>query len=239
MILYPAIDLYQAQAVRLEKGRFDRMTVYDADPVSRAQRMKDEGATHLHLVDLEGARFGSTSNLPVIGQIAERTGLFLEVGGGIRSMETIRRYLDLGVSRVILGTAAVEQEELLEEALALIGDAVAVGVDLLDGMVAVRGWEERSGWTADAFFRHLADLGVRTVICTDISRDGILAGSNHALYERLNSLYPVDIIASGGVSGLEDLRALRKLGMAGAIIGKAYYSGAVSLKEALGEVCEC
>ena len=239
MILYPAIDLYQAQAVRLEKGRFDRMTVYDADPVSRAQRMKDEGATHLHLVDLEGARFGSTSNLPVIGQIAERTGLFLEVGGGIRSMETIRRYLDLGVSRVILGTAAVEQEELLEEALALIGDAVAVGVDLLDGMVAVRGWEERSGWTADAFFRHLADLGVRTVICTDISRDGILAGSNHALYERLNSLYPVDIIASGGVSGLEDLRTLRKLGMAGAIIGKAYYSGAVSLKEALGEVCEC
>ena len=239
MILYPAIDLYQARAVRLEKGRFDRMTVYDADPVSRAQRMKDEGVTHLHLVDLEGARFGSTSNLPVIGQIAGRTGLFLEVGGGIRSMETIRRYLDLGVSRVILGTAAVEKEDLLEEALAQYGEAVAVGVDLLDGKVAVRGWEEQSSWTADAFFQHLTDLGVRTVICTDISRDGILAGSNHALYEGLSSRYPVDLIASGGVSGLEDLRALRELGMAGAIIGKAYYSGAVSLREALEEVRKC
>ncbi|MBO7422180.1 MAG: 1-(5-phosphoribosyl)-5-((5-phosphoribosylamino)methylideneamino)imidazole-4-carboxamide isomerase, partial [Oscillospiraceae bacterium] len=130
MILYPAIDLYQAQVVRLEKGRFDRMTVYDKDPVARALQMREEGATHLHLVDLEGARFGSTANLPVIEQIAARTGLFLEVGGGIRSMEAIRRFLDLGVSRVILGTAAVENEELLEEALEQCGKAIAVGVDL-------------------------------------------------------------------------------------------------------------
>ena len=208
MILYPAIDLYQAQAVRLEKGRFDRMTVYDKDPVARALHMRDEGATHLHLVDLEGARFGSTANL-------------------------------LGVSRVILGTAAVENEELLEEALEHYGKAVAVGVDLLDGAVAVRGWEEKSRWTAEAFFGHLTDLGVQTVICTDISRDGMLGGSNHALYEELNTSFSIDLIASGGVSSLEDLRALRDLGMAGAILGKAYYSGAVSLPDALKEAEAC
>ena len=239
MILYPAIDLYQAQAVRLEKGRFDRMTVYDKDPVAIALHMRDEGATHLHLVDLEGARYGSTANLPVIEQIAARTGLFLEAGGGIRSMEAIRRYLELGVSRVILGTAAVENEELLEEAMEQYGKAVAVGVDLLDGAVAVRGWEEKSRWTAEAFFGHLTDLGVQTVICTDISRDGMLGGSNHALYEELNTSFSIDLIASGGVSSLEDLRALRNLGMAGAILGKAYYSGAVSLPDALKEAEAC
>ena len=239
MILYPAIDLYQAQAVRLEKGRFDRMTVYDKDPVGRALRMRDEGATHLHLVDLEGARFGNTANLTVIEQIAARTGIFLEAGGGIRSMEAIRRYLDLGVSRVILGTAAVEDEELLKEALERYGKAVAVGVDLLDGMVVVKGWEEQSRWTAEAFFQHLTDLGVQTVICTDISRDGMLGGSNHTLYEEINTRFPIELIASGGVSSLEDLRALRDLGMAGAILGKAYYSGAVSLPDALKEAEAC
>ena len=239
MILYPAIDLYRQQAVRLEKGRFDRMTVYDPDPVARAAKIREEGATHLHLVDLEGARSGSTANLPVIGRIARETDLFLEVGGGIRSMETICRYLDLGVSRVILGTAAVEDEALLSEALARFGEQIAVGVDLLDGFVAVHGWEQQSQWTADAFFAHLTKLGVQTVICTDISRDGILSGSNHALYEALNDRFPIDLIASGGVSGMEDLRALAALGMAGAIIGKAYYSGAVSLRKALQEVESC
>lgn len=239
MILYPAIDLYQAQAVRLEKGRFDRMTVYDKDPVDRALRMKDEGASHLHLVDLEGARSGSTVNLPVIEKIAARTGIFLEVGGGIRNMEAVQRYLDLGVSRVILGTAAVENEEFLQNALGQHGRDVAVGVDLLDGAVAVRGWEIQSRWTAEAFFQHLEELGVSTVICTDISRDGMLGGSNHALYEELNRRFQMDLIASGGVSGLEDIRALRMLGMAGAILGKAYYSGAVSLPEALREAEAC
>ena len=239
MILYPAIDLYQGQVVRLEKGRFDRITVYDRDPVARAARMQEEGTSHLHVVDLEGARFGSTANLPVIEQIAKTTGIFLEVGGGIRDMDTIRRYLASGVSRVILGTAAGEQEELLQQALEEHGDAVAVGVDLLDGAVAVRGWEQQSRWTAEAFFQHLTELGVQTVICTDISRDGMLGGSNHALYESLNQRFPVDLIASGGVSGLEDLRALRSLGMAGAILGKAYYSGAVSLKDALKEAEAC
>lgn len=239
MILYPAIDLYLGQVVRLEKGRFDRMTVYDKDPVARAVRMKDDGATHLHLVDLEGARTGSTANLPVIRQIVAETGLFLEVGGGIRDRDTIRRYLDLGVSRIILGTAAVENEELLCSSLEEFGTAVAVGVDLADGMVAIRGWEEKSKWTAYDFFLHLMKLGVRTVICTDISRDGMLGGSNHALYEKLISQFSMDLIASGGVASLEDLRGLRELGMAGAILGRAYYSGAVSIPDALKEAEAC
>ena len=239
MILYPAIDLYLGQVVRLEKGRFDRMTVYDKDPVACAVRMKDDGATHLHLVDLEGARTGSTANLPVIRQIVAETDLFLEVGGGIRDRDTIRRYLDLGVSRIILGTAAVENEELLCSALEEFGTAVAVGVDLADGMVAIRGWEEKSKWTAYDFFLHLMKLGVRTVICTDISRDGMLGGSNHALYEKLISQFSMDLIASGGVASLEDLRGLRELGMAGAILGRAYYSGAVSIPDALKEAEAC
>ena len=233
MILYPAIDLYAGQAVRLEKGDYSRMTVYDPDPVRRAKEMHDEGATHLHLVDLEGARSGKTDNLPVIRRIAEETGLFLELGGGIRDLATARRYLDLGVSRVILGTAAAEDDAFLRSALENFGEAVAVGVDLLDGRVRTRGWEKDSTWTAEDFFTHLVALGLRTVICTDISRDGMLAGTNLELYARLNAGYPMDLIASGGVSSLDDLLALKDLGMAGAIVGKAYYTGAVTIPAAL------
>ena len=233
MILYPAIDLYDGMAVRLRQGRYDDMTVYDRDPKSLALRMRDAGATHLHMVDLEGARSGSTVNLRLIEQIAGTSGLFIELGGGIRSMDTIRRYLDCGISRAILGTAAVEDESLLREALDTFGEQIAVGVDLKDGFVAVRGWEEKSSWTAEAFFEHLTELNVRTVICTDISRDGVLAGSNHELYASLTERFPIDLVASGGVSSLEDIRGLRALGMSGAILGRAYYSGAVSLAEAL------
>ncbi len=233
MILYPAIDLYAGQAVRLEKGDYSRMTVYDPDPVGRAKSMRSDGADHLHLVDLEGARSGKTDNLPVIRRIAEETGLFLELGGGIRDLETAQKYLDIGVSRVILGTAAAEDDAFLQRALETFGDAAAVGVDLLDGRVRTRGWEKDSAWTAEDFFEHLASLGVRTVICTDISRDGMLAGTNLELYARLNADYPMDLIASGGVSSLEDLRALKALGMAGAIVGKAYYTGNVTIPAAL------
>ena len=238
MILYPAIDLFEGQAVRLRQGRYDDMTVYDRDPEALALRMRDSGATHLHMVDLEGARSGSTANLDLIERIAARSGLFIELGGGIRTMETIRRYLDCGISRTILGTAAVENEDLLREALENYGEKIAVGVDLRDGCVAVRGWEEKSAWTAEQFFRHLSELCVRTVICTDISRDGVLTGSNHELYASLTEMFPMDLIASGGVSSLEDLRGLKALGMAGAILGRAYYSGAVSLKDALEAVKE-
>ncbi len=233
MILYPAIDLFRGQVVRLERGRFDKMTVYDTDPVARARRILEEGAGHLHLVDLEGARDGTTPNLTVIERIVSETGLFTEVGGGIRSMETAGRYLEAGVSRVILGTAAVENEAFLRDALDTWGERVAVGVDLLDGFVSVRGWEQSSSLRAEAFLERLAELHVKTVICTDISRDGMLAGSNHSLYERLNRDYPMEFIASGGVSGIEDIRGLRELGCAGAILGKAWYSGAVSIPDAL------
>ena len=233
MILYPAIDLYRGQAVRLEKGRFDKITVYDNDPVARAKRIREEGAGHLHVVDLEGARDGTTPNLALIEQIVREAGLFTEAGGGIRSMETAARYLEAGVSRIILGTAAVENEMFLKEALNMWGERVAVGVDLLDGYVSVRGWEKNSSLRAEDFLEKLAAMHVKTVICTDISRDGMLAGSNHDLYKRLNRDYPMAFIASGGVSGIEDIRALRELGCAGAILGKAWYSGTVSIPEAL------
>lgn len=233
MILFPAIDLYNGQAVRLRQGRYDEMTVYHDDPQSLAVQMCDEGADHLHLVDLEGAREGTTSNWKSIEKIAGIRGLFLELGGGIRSMDVISRCLDCGISRVILGTAAVENENLLIEALSRYGEQIAVGVDLKDGKVAIRGWEKQTSWTAREYFNRLVQLGVKTVICTDISRDGLLAGSNHELYCELNSEYPIDLIASGGVSSLEDIAALRGIGMSGAILGRAYYTGAVRLSDAL------
>lgn len=233
MILYPAIDLFEGKAVRLRKGNYSEMTVYHEDPPALARSMAAQGADHLHLVDLEGARSGGNPNFRTVEAIAAVPGLFLELGGGIRSMETVQRALDCGVSRVILGTAAVEDEAFLIQALSRYGGQIAVGVDLKDGFVAVRGWERQSAWTAEAFLSHLTELGVQTVICTDISRDGILAGSNHALYRKLNAEYSLDLIASGGVSSAEDLRALRDIGMAGAILGRAYYSGAVTIPEAL------
>ena len=233
MILYPAIDLYDGKAVRLKRGRYDDMTVYSDDPLSLARRIRNEGATHLHMVDLQGARSGETDNLNLIEKIASESGLFIELGGGIRSLETIRGYLNAGISRVILGTAAAENEELLTEALSRFGEAVAVGADLKDGFVAVRGWEQQSAWTAEEYFRHLAVLGVTTVICTDVSRDGMLQGSNHALYETLARNFPMHLIASGGVSSLDDLTALRDLGLHGAIVGKAWYTGAVTIPDAL------
>ncbi len=233
MILFPAIDLYKKQAVRLRQGRYDDMTVYDSDPVSLSLRMRDEGASHLHMVDLEGARSGSTANLDLIEKIADESGLFIELGGGIRNMDTVRRYLDCGISRVILGTAAVENEEFLQNALNSYGEKIAVGVDLKEGYVAIHGWEKKSAWTAEEFFQHLADIRVETVICTDISRDGVLAGSNHELYADLTARFPIQIIASGGVSSLDDIRGLKELGMFGAILGRAYYSGAVKLSDAI------
>ncbi len=236
MILYPAIDLYQRQAVRLLRGNYSEMTVYDRDPEALALRMRDAGATHLHMVDLEGARSGSTANLKLIEKIAAHSGLFIELGGGIRNMENIRAYLDCGISRVILGTAAAEDEDLLRDALTCYGERIAVGADLKDGYVAVRGWEVKSAWTAQDYFSHLTGLGVRTVICTDISRDGVLSGSNHELYASLIEDFPIDLIASGGVSSLEDIAGLCDLGLSGAILGRAYYTGAVSLPDAL-EIC--
>ena len=236
MKLYPAIDLYEGKAVRLFKGEYQQMPVYNENPVAVAMDFQKAGATCIHLVDLEGAKFGTTSNLPVIEKLVRSTDLFVEVGGGIRTMETIDAYLSIGVNRVILGTAAVTDRAFLEAALQEYGEKVAVGVDLKDGYVAIKGWTEKSQWTADAFFSDLEKLGVSAVICTDISRDGAMQGTNRALYRELSQKYKIQLIASGGVSSLGDEKALKEMDLHGAIIGKAYYTGAINLCDAL-EVC--
>ncbi len=234
MKLFPAIDLYDKKAVRLYKGDYNEMTVYDNNPVNVAKKFEAAGAACIHLVDLEGAKMGETPNLDVIRNIVSETNLFAEVGGGIRSMEVIKAYLDAGVSRVILGTAAVTNEAFLHEALASYGEKIAVGVDLRDGYVAIKGWTENSDLRYDVFLTKLQNLGVSTVICTDISRDGAMKGTNLALYQELSEKFPkINFIASGGVSSLDDVRALRKMNVYGAIIGKAYYTGAIDLGEAV------
>ena len=233
MNIFPAIDLVDKKAVRLFKGDYAQMTVYSEDPVAVAKAMEAEGARFLHLVDLEGARDGGTPNLEIVRRVAAETGLFVEIGGGVRDRATIETYLDAGVDRVILGTAAVRDEALLCAALADWGEKIAVGADVRDGRIAVKGWLEETDWTLEAFAARMQALGVKTLICTDISRDGAMRGANRELYRRLSETCSVDITASGGVSSLEDIRALRALGLYGAIVGKAYYTGAIRLKEAL------
>ena len=233
MYIYPAIDLYGGKAVRLYKGDYAQMTVYSDDPVSVARDFAAAGASHIHLVDLEGAKIGKPANLDTIAKIVEATGLFAEVGGGIRDMETVDSYLSIGVSRVILGTAAVKDPDFLKEALAKYGEKIAVGVDLKDGLVAIKGWTETSDLKAEDFFIQMQNLGIKTIICTDISRDGAMKGTNRELYRDLSAKFDIDLIASGGVSSMEDVKALAEMKLHGAIIGKAYYIGAVDLKEAV------
>ena len=233
MKIFPAIDLYSQKAVRLYKGRYDEMTVYSENPLDVAKAFEASGAKYLHTVDLEGARDGTTPNFEVIKSFVQETDLFIEVGGGIRSLDTVKKYLEAGVGRVIIGTAAVSDTEMLKDALSLYGDKIAVGADIKDGYVAIRGWKEKSEISCDDFFGNMQNMGVKTIICTDISKDGAMKGTNRELYLRLSSMYSVDIIASGGVSDLEDIRALKGMGLYGAIIGKAYYTHAIDLKEAI------
>ena len=233
MEIYPAIDLYGGKAVRLYKGDYAQMTVYSAHPELVAKDFAAAGAKSIHLVDLEGAKTGKPENLTAIRKILDETDLFTEVGGGIRSLETVERYLSIGVGRVILGTAAVTDPAFLEAALAKYGEKIAVGVDLKDGFVAIKGWTEKSALTAAGFFSQMERLGVKTVICTDISRDGAMQGTNRGLYRELSQAYHLELIASGGVSSLEDVLALKAMGLHGAIIGKAYYIGAIDLKQAV------
>ena len=232
MLIYPAIDLYGGQAVRLVKGDYARLTVYSPDPLEVARDFAAQGATHMHMVDLEGARDGGTPNFGTIAAVKAASGLFCEVGGGIRDFDTISRYVDAGIDRVILGTAATVRG-FAEKAAARFGQHIAVGVDIRDGFVAVKGWTENSGLEAFDFCRRMQDAGISTLICTDISRDGMMAGTNVALYQKLSSQLKLNVIASGGVSALDDVRRLRALGLHGAIVGKAYYTKAISLKEAI------
>ena len=234
MIIYPAIDLYDGKAVRLFKGDYAQMTVYSENPVEVAKDFAAKGASHIHLVDLEGAKNGRTPNFETVCAIKKATGLFCEIGGGVRSMEVIARYLDAGIDRVILGTAAVTEPGFVETAVKAYGGRIAVGIDIRDGFVAIKGWTEKSDLEAFAFCGRMEQLGVKTLICTDISKDGAMQGANHKLYTELSQRFGMQIIASGGVSSLEDVKRLTALGIHGAIIGKAYYTGAVDLAEAIG-----
>lgn len=238
MLIFPAIDLYGGKAVRLYKGDYQQMTVYSDSPVSVAHDFEQKGAKWVHLVDLEGAKNGTTPNIEVVSQIARESSLLCEIGGGIRNMETVERYFEAGVSRVILGTAAVTDEEFLRKSVGKYGEKIAVGVDIKDGMVAIKGWVEKSEYNAFDFCEKMQKIGVKTIICTDISKDGAMKGANHALYRELSEKFDMQIVASGGVSSMEDVEKLTKLNIYGAIIGKAYYTGAIDLKEAIDKAQE-
>lgn len=233
MLIYPAIDLYEGKAVRLFKGDYAQMTVYSNDPPVLAEDFAGCGATHMHIVDLEGAKTGRTPNMKTILEIKERGGLFCQVGGGIRSMEVVDRYLGAGLDRVILGTAAVTESGFVERAVEKYGERIAVGIDIKDGFVAIRGWTEKSDWNAFDFCHKMQNIGVETLICTDISKDGAMSGTNHELYGRLMKSFDMNIIASGGVSSVEDIRRLADVGLYGAIVGKAYYTGSIDLGKAI------
>ena len=233
MILFPAIDLSGGKAVRLLRGDYNQKTVFSDDPLSVALDFVSCGATHVHLVDLDGAKDGTTPNSGVVRAIAEKTPLFCEIGGGVRSLDTAEYYFSCGVDRVILGTAAVTDPAFLEAAVKEYGEKIAVGADVKDGEIAIRGWTEKSGVKLDDFMRRMVELGVGCVIVTDISKDGAMKGTNRELYRELSEKYGVPVTASGGVSDLSDVIALRKLNLYGAIIGRAYYNGAIDLKEAI------
>ena len=234
MILLPAIDLFEGKAVRLKKGDYAEMTVYREDPVTLAAEMEAQGAEWIHIVDLEGARSGLAPNLPIAREIARTTGLKVEYGGGLRSTEVLERCMDGGVSRAILGTAAVTDPDLLAAAVARWGEKIAAGADIREGKIAIKGWLETAEESLTAFLDRMHACGMRTAICTDISRDGMLRGTNRALYASLADRPGPRLVASGGVSSLEDIRALRDMGLYGAILGKAYYTGAVDLREGIG-----
>lgn len=232
MILLPAIDLFEGKAVRLLRGDYTQMTVY-GDPLELAKAFVRAGAEYLHMVDLEGAKSGETPNFEIVKKIAQTSGLKVEIGGGVRSEETIQRYQEAGVTRVILGTAAAADLDFTARMVRRFGEAIAVGVDLKNGFVAVKGWTETSGLSGLSFCKSLEEIGVQTVICTDIQKDGAMNGTNRALYQTLSEAFPMRFIASGGVSLMEDILALKALNLYGAIVGKAYYTGAIDLKAAI------
>ena len=233
MNIFPAIDLVDSKAVRLFKGDYDQMTVYSDNPLEVARDFESKGAKFIHLVDLEGAKDGTTPNIETVQKIAKNTNLFTEIGGGIRNIETVEKYLNSGVDRVILGTAAVKDEAFLKETIMKFGDKIAVGIDIKDGFVAIKGWTESSGIDPYEFTEKMQNLGVKYIICTDVSKDGAMKGTNLELYRELSKKFSINITASGGVSSIKDVAELRKMDIYGAIIGKAYYVGAIDLKEAI------
>lgn len=233
MNIFPAIDLYSGKAVRLLTGDYNKMTVYSDNPIEIARDFEQSGAQYIHIVDLEGAKDGTTPNISVVEKIAKDTSLFVEVGGGIRSSDTLEKYFECGVSRAILGTSAVRDKKFLISAVEKYSDKIAVGADVKDGYIAIKGWIEKSEVTLDDFLCEMETIGVKNIICTDISKDGAMKGTNLELYKTLSEKYSMNITASGGVSSIEDVKALRSMNLYGAIIGKAYYLGKIDLKEAI------
>lgn len=232
MLIFPAIDLVKGQAVRLFKGDYEQMTVYSDKPWEIAEDFVRCGAPHIHIVDLEGAKDGGTPNFQTVKKIKDTSGAFCEIGGGIRTMEVVDKYITAGLDRVILGTAAVQDEAFVKKSVEKYGDKIAVGVDIKDGKVAIKGWLEKSEYDAFEFCEKMQSIGVKTLICTDISKDGAMQGTNRQLYKELSERFAMNITASGGVSSIEDVKYLNELGIYAAIIGKAYYTGAIDLKEA-------
>ena len=233
MKIFPAIDLFNGQAVRLLRGDYNNMTIYDNNPVNIAEKFEAEGSEWVHIVDLEGAKIGAVKNFDTIINIKNSCKLKCEVGGGIRNLKIIERYINSGIDRVILGTAAVTEKNFVEDAIKNFGEKIAVGVDIKNGNVAIKGWQENSDFEAMNFCERMQNIGVKTIICTDISKDGAMKGTNFSLYEKLKTKLKINIIASGGVSSIEDVKKLAKLNLYGAIIGKAYYTGAINIKEAI------
>lgn len=233
MIIYPAIDIIDGKCVRLQQGSYNDVTIFGDNPVEMALKWENQGAEYLHVVDLDGARSGNSDNSEVIKQIADKLTIPVQLGGGVRSLDTIEKILSFGVSRVILGTSAVKDEEMLKTALKEYKEKIAVGIDAKDGMVAIHGWEKTSDFTAIEFAQKVEDLGAKTVIYTDISRDGMLKGPNLAAMNEMARSVGIEVIASGGVSCLKDIIDLKSTGVKGVIVGKALYTGNIALSEAL------
>ena len=233
MHIFPAIDLFDGKAVRLLKGDYQKMTVYSKSPLEVAKDFENSGAEFLHIVDLEGAKTGDTPNIGTVEKIVKNTSLFTEVGGGIRTLETVEKYVNIGVKRIILGTAAVNDEKFLISTVKKYGEKIAVGIDIKDGFVAVKGWTDLSKFTPFELCRKMQNIGVRTVICTDVSKDGAMQGTNVGLYKEMSEKFNINIIASGGVSSIDDIKKLKSLEIYGVIVGKAYYTKAISLAEAI------
>jgi len=238
MRILPAIDLRFGKVVRLTRGDYDTTTVYADNPAEIAKQFAETGCKDLHVVDLDGAKDGELTNYAAVRSIVEATDMLVEIGGGIRTIDRIETYLSLGVGRCIIGTAAVNDPEFLKTAVSEYGEKIAVGVDAKDGLVAVSGWLEVTGINSLEFCGKLRDMGVKTVIYTDISKDGMLSGPNHEIYNELSEIAGLDVIASGGVTTIDDVKRLSSSGIYGAIIGKALYTGKISLSEAL-EVAGC
>lgn len=237
MIIFPAIDISGGNVVRLYKGDYDKMTVYEGAPVEVAKRYEDVGATHLHVVDLDGAKSGSTDNFRSIEKIAKETNLFIEVGGGIRDEQRIKTYSDIGVKRTILGTVAVKNPEFVAEMAKKYGELISVGIDVKNGYAAVQGWTEVSNVSGYEYCEKLLSMNVGTVIYTDISKDGTESGTNLEAYRELSKIKGLNVVASGGITYYSELEELSKMGIYGAILGKALYSGTLDLKKAL-EICK-